>query len=680
MMDNLKLRSRLEDIRGEIRVHNHRYYVLNAPVISDHEYDLLMHQLREIETQHPEWISPDSPSQRAGTAPADRFEKISHPAPILSLDNAFNEEGVRAWLARITKLDQRVLVADFMVEPKLDGLTVVLHYRNGVFVQGATRGNGVIGEDITANLRTIKALPLRIPVSDGRSSAALRAPSYIAVRGEAFMSISGFEQLNRTLEKKGTKTYVNPRNAAAGALRQLDSSQTAARPLTLLVYQIVAGEEHIPATQQGTLVYLQALGFPTPESEHTKSLESVFDAYSRWGVKRADLDYEIDGLVIKINDHALFDSLGVAGKDPRGALALKFPAQEVTTALLEIKVNLGRTGVLTPLAILEPVEIGGVTVKHVTLHNFDFIAEKDIRLGDRLRIKRAGDVIPYVIGPVLAARTGMEGAYRPPQVCPVCAQPVDRVEGEVAIYCVNAACPAQLIRNIEHFVSRAAMDIVGLGIKIVEGWVGDGLVHDVADIYKLKREDLLALDGFAEKKADNLLAAIEDSKQQPLARLLNALGIRGVGEVVAADLPRYFHDLSLLAGASVDDLQAIEGVGPNIAQSIVDWFARPANRKIIDKLHLAGVWPTNTAFVNDTIPASPLADLTFVVTGALTGFTRQEIKDFIQARGGKVTGSISKKTDYLVAGEKAGSKLNKAQHLGVAVINEDQLRLLADEN
>jgi len=677
IMDDLELRNRLKKLHQEIHTHNHRYYVLNAPVISDYEYDQLMHQLREIEAQHPDWITPDSPTQRAGTPPAERFEKIAHPAPILSLDNAFNVDGARAWLERIAKVNALALEADFVVEPKLDGLTVVLHYRDGVFVRGATRGDGVVGEDITANLRTIKALPLRIPVVDNRSSPDLLAPSYLVVRGEAFMSISGFEQLNSKFETEGEKIYVNPRNAAAGALRQLDSSQTATRPLTLLVYQIVAGDGDFPATQQGTIAYLQALGFPTPESDHCNSLEAVFDAYSRWGQRRNDLDYEIDGMVIKINDDQLYQSLGVSGKDPRGALALKFPAQEVTAQLLEIKVNLGRTGVLTPLAVLEPVEIGGVTVKQATLHNFDFIAEKDIRVGDRLRIKRAGDVIPYVIGPVLAARTGTEQPYQPPEICPVCEQPVERLAGEVALYCVNAACPALLIRNIEHFVSRGAMDIVGLGGKIVEGWVDDGLVHDVADIYTLRREILLALDGFAEKKADNLLDAIASSKGQSLARLINALGIRGVGEVVAADLALHYHDLDLLSQSTIDDFQAIEGIGPNIAQAIIDWFASPANRQVLEKLRAAGVWPQSAASPGQIKTTGPLVDMTFVVTGTLPGFTRQEIKSYIQAHGGKITGSVSKKTNYLIAGEKAGSKVDKAQALGVTVINEHQLRQLA---
>ena len=678
-MDDLILHSRLEELRQEIHAHNHRYYVLTAPVISDHQYDLLMHQLREIENQHPEWISPDSPTQRAGTAPADRFEKISHPAPILSLDNAFDRKGVLAWLERIAKIDPRVPDADLMVEPKLDGLTVVLHYRDGVFVQGATRGDGVVGEDITANLRTINTLPLRIPANDKHFPANIVVPSYLVVRGEAFMPISGFEELNRKLEKEEGKTYVNPRNAAAGALRQLDSNQTATRPLTLMIYDIVAGEGDIPGTQAGTIAYLQDLGFPTPESEQAKSLESIFDAYSRWGQQRAALDYEIDGMVIKINDHELFDLLGVAGKDPRGALALKFPALEVTSELLQIAINVGRTGVLTPLAILEPVEIGGVTVKQATLHNFDFISEKDIRVGDRVRIKRAGDVIPYVIGPVINTRSGDELVYEPPIVCPVCEHPVQQPEGEVALYCVNAACPAQLIRNIEHFVSRGAMNIVGLGKKIVEQWVNDGLVSDIADIYTLRREDLLTLEGFAEKKADNLLDAIELSKKQSLSRLINGLGIRGVGEVVATDLPRHFHDLSLLAQASTEDLQAIEGVGPNIATAIVDWFSRSANRLVIEKLRYAGVFPRETTSHTQIQSKRPLEDLTFVITGKLSGFSRQEMKEYIQERGGKVTNSISKNTNYLIAGENAGSKYNKAQLLNIDVINEDQLLLIANK-
>ena len=706
-MENSELQ-RYEELKKEIHFHNYRYHVLDDPVISDAEYDRLLQELYAIEAKHPDWVTPDSPSQRAGAPPAAGFPKVNHPAPILSLANAFDADGLRAWLERIAKLDPRVLDADFTVEPKLDGLTVVLHYRNGIFVQGATRGDGEIGEEITANLRTIPALPLRLPVVEnqpqtaetrsspagGRQISLFEAPSppdaaqtpipaYLVVRGEAFIPLSEFAALNARLETAGEKTYVNPRNTAAGALRNLDPSVAARRPLTLLVYQIVAWEDDPsatpqPATQAETIAYLRAVGFPVPESAYCRDLDDAIAAVNRWGERRPALDYEIDGAVIKINDLHLAASLGVVGKDPRGAIAFKFPAQEVTTRLNEIGVNVGRTGVLTPYAILEPVEIGGVTVRQATLHNFDFIAEKDIRIGDRVRVKRAGDVIPYVIGPVTAARAGTELPYTPPETCPDCAQPVEHLPGEVAWYCVNAACPAQLIRNVEHFVSRGAMDIVGMGIKIVEQLVSAGLIGDVADLYTLGRDSLLELEGFAEKKADNLLKAISVSKNRPLSRLLTALGIRGVGEVIAAELARYYPDLDALAAASVDELEAIEGIGPNIAQAIVDWFARPVNRQVLAKLRAAGVWPRADAQPEGELPAKTLAGLAFVVTGRLQGFTRQEIKEYIQARGGRVTGSVSKKTDYLVAGEDAGSKLTKAQTLGVRVIDEDDLRKMAE--
>ncbi len=692
-MESNDLRQRLEELRQELRLHNYQYHVIDDPLISDYEYDQLLLELRHIEEQHPDWITPDSPSQRAGAPPADKFDKVCHPAPILSLGNAFDADDVYAWLERIAKVDERALDADFVVEPKLDGLSVVLHYHDGVFVQGATRGDGEVGEDISDNLRTIRALPLRIPVAPtpspsdlggGESWEGVRVPTRLVVRGEAFIRLSDFEELNRKLEAAGEKTYVNPRNTAAGALRQLDSSLTAKRPLTLLVYQIVAFDASDvgvsrPSTQAASIDYLRALGFPVPESTLCANLSKVIAAHKKWESRRDNLDYEIDGMVIKINDHQLFDDLGVVGKDPRGAVAFKFPAQEVTTQLLDIGVNVGRTGVLTPYAMLEPVEVGGVVVRQATLHNFDFIFEKDIRVGDRVRVKRAGDVIPYVIGPLVAARTGDEWPYTPPETCPDCDQPVERIEGEVAWYCVNAACPAQLVRNIEHFVSRGAMDIVGLGVRIVKQLVEQGLVSDVADLFTLERSSLLGLEGFAEKKADNLLEAIAASKGQPLSRLLTALGVRGVGEVVASDLASHFGSLDALASTSVEELESLEGIGPNIAQAIVDWFQRPANQAVLNKLRDAGVWPIMSVVETQHPEGTslPLGGLTFVVTGTLTGFTRQEAKEFIQSNGGKVTGSVSKKTDYLVAGEKAGSKLSKAQELGVNVIGEDQLREMA---
>ena len=704
-MTETELRQRLDQLSQEIRQHNYQYHVLDQPIISDYEYDRMLLELRQIEEQHPEWITPDSPSQRAGAPAGEKFDKVRHPAPILSLGNAFDAEGVYAWLERIAKIDERAQDADFVVEPKLDGLSVVLHYRDGVFVQGATRGDGEIGEDITENLRTIRALPLRIPVTlssdtppslDG-SGVGVRPPSYLVVRGEAFIRISDFEELNKRQEAAGEKTYVNPRNTAAGALRQLDSTLTAQRPLTLLIYQIVDWQDsplpkgegarvrantnlQPPASQFETIAYLKALGFPTPESTYCVTLAETISAHTGWAQRRNDLDYEIDGMVIKINDHQLVSDLGVVGKDPRGAVAFKFPAQEVTTQLMDIGVNVGRTGVLTPYAMLDPVEVGGVVVRQATLHNFDFILEKDIRIGDRVRIKRAGDVIPYVIGPVEAARKGDEQTYTPPQTCPDCDQPVEHFEGEVAWYCVNAACPAQLIRNVEHFVSRSAMEIVGLGIRIVEQLVEEGLVSDVADLYTLTGDALLGLEGFAEKKVENLLEAIAASKGQPLSRLLTALGIRGVGEVVAADLAAQFGDLDALGAATIADLEAIEGIGPNIAQAIVDWFERPANRAVLAKLRAVDLWPSQDPVETQPAVPLPLGGLIFVVTGTLPGFSRQEAKAFIQLHGGKVTGSVSKKTDYLLAGEKAGSKLTKARELGVAIIGENELRSMAEQS
>lgn len=669
---------RLEELRRQIHYHNYRYHVLDDPVITDYEFDRLLQDLRQIETAHPDWITPDSPSQRVDSQPATRFTKVRHPAPVLSLANAFSAQEVRAWYERISKLDERVLATDFVIEPKIDGLSVVLHYRDGLLVLGATRGNGEEGEDVTVNLRTLHSIPLRIPVDPHGP----QPPVYLAVRGEVYMNVKDFEALNHRLEEAGEKTYLNPRNTAAGSLRQLDPALTAGRPLNLLSYAIVAMEGAPPQTQWELLENLRRLGFPvTKHASLQPNIESAIQECEAWATKRKVLPFEVDGVVIKINDLRLAADLGFVGKDPRGALAFKFPAQEVTTLLADIGVNVGRTGVLTPLAILDPVDIGGVIVKQATLHNFDYIAEKDIRVGDRVLVKRAGEVIPYVIGPVVSLRDGSEKVYQPPKLCPACAEPVENIPGEVAWYCVNAACPAQLIRNLEHFVSRGAMDILGLGIKIVEQLVQSGLVHDVADLYTLQRSDLLQLEGFAEKKADNLLAGIEASRSQPLSRLLNALGIRGVGEVMAADLVHYYHELDSLSRATVQDLQRIEGVGPNIAQAIVDWFARPANRKVLEKLCAAGIWPrVQQPTARQTDIRLPLDGLIFVVTGALSGFSREEVKEFIQSLGGKVVDSVSKKTSYLVVGEAPGSKLAKAQELGVPVLDEAGLRRLASGN
>lgn len=672
MMTKNILHQRLEELKQEINYHNYRYHVLDAPVISDYEYDQMVVELRKIEAQHPEWITTDSPSQRAGAEPLEKFTKIRHPLPILSLANAFSEDDVWAWFDRISKVNPQVKSTNFVVEPKIDGLTVVLHYDNGVFVQGATRGDGIIGEDITANLKTIRALPLRIPAD----VKGLTPPNELVVRGEAFITLKDFEKLNKRLEEAGESTYQNPRNTAAGSLRQLDPSLTATRPLTILVYQIITGTDGVPVTQQERLQYLKSLGFPVPEAIFCRSINETVNAYNHYLEKRDDFSYEADGAVIKINDLLLVEQLGIVGKDPRGALAYKFPAREVTTKLIDIGVNVGRTGVLTPYAMLEPVEVGGVNIKQATLHNFDYIRDKDIRIGDRVALKRAGDVIPYVIGPIPDLRTGKEIVFKPPNVCPTCEQPVEHIEGEVAWYCVNTSCPAQIIRNLEHFASRGAMEITGLGIKIVEQLVESKLVHDVADIYTLKKNQLLTLEGFADKKAENLLSSIEASKQQNLSRLINALGIRGVGEVMAITLANHFEDLDRLAKATVGGLTEIEGVGPNIATAIVDWFSRDSNRNVLKKLCKADVWPIEHHGSQGATKPLPLAESTFVITGTIEGLSRDELKEIIQQNGGKVTDSVSKNTNYLIVGEQPGSKLDKAQKLGVKIIDLNEFKTL----
>ncbi|MCJ7537942.1 MAG: NAD-dependent DNA ligase LigA [Anaerolineales bacterium] len=673
-MDNSALQARLEELRQEIRFHNYRYYVVNQPIVSDGEYDRLMRELREIEESHPDWITPDSPTQRTGAPPSERFAKLQHPAPILSLANAFDEHDVRAWYERIARIDERVLDTDFVIEPKLDGLTVVLHYHGGVFSQGATRGDGSIGEEVTSNLRTIRSLPLRIPVGENE----IDVPESLVIRGEVFIFRDAFEDLNLRMVEAGEKSYLNPRNTAAGSLRQLDPKLTATRPLSLLTYDIVASGIFSWNTEVERMEFLQHIGMPVVDWTYCENIEAAINASRVLMGQRYEIPLEVDGVVIKINDLVLSSDLGVVGKDPRAAIAYKFPAIEVTTQLLNVGVNVGRTGVLTPYAILEPVEIGGVVVKQATLHNFDYIKEKDIRSGDRVLVKRAGDVIPYVIGPVVDARSGDEMEYLPPSRCPVCDTEVEHLEGEVAWYCVNSACPAQVIRNIEHFVSRGAMNIVGLGIRIVKQLVEAGLVGDVADLYRLSKEDLLSLEGFADKKAENLLAAIEVSKNQSFTRLLTALGIRGVGQVGAVDLARQFGSIDDLSVAGLGDLLQIEGIGPNIAQAVVDWFNTPSNQIVLEKLKSAGVWPKTEELVGEYFPDLKFTGQTFVITGTLPGFTRQEAKEFIERNGGRVTGSVSKKTSYLVHGDNPGSKFAKAQELGVPLVDEAGLRNLID--
>lgn len=663
---------RLAQLRDEINFHLYRYHVLDAPVISDAEYDALYRELLELEQAYPESVTPESPSQRSGSEPQDAFVKVSHPAPILSLSSLFDVAELQVWRTRIGRLLPPGSRLDYVVEPKIDGLTVVLTYENGRFIQGATRGNGVVGEEITQNLRTFYALPKRIPLNPASEA---KAPPYLVVRGEAFYPLDKFETFNQARLEAGEPAYMNPRNAASGSLRQLDPRITAARPLALYCYDLIAWDGDVPATQWQRLRLLQELGFPVAaEINYCDDLEAIEAIYEEWLQKRNQINYEVDGIVIKINDRPLADSLGFVGKDPRGAVALKFPAQEKSTKLLALQVNVGRTGVLAPNAALQPVEIGGVVVQNATLHNFEEIARKDIRVGDTVIVKRAGDVIPYVVGPVVELRDGSEQLIEPPGYCPACNEPVVRLPGEVAFYCQNAACPAQLVRRVEYFVSRGAMDIGTFGAQTAVLLIERGLIHDVADIYNLNRDDLLSLEGFKSKKVDNLLAGIESSKQQTAVRVLTAVGIRYVGNVVAGLLLDALGSIDAIGQAGRERLEQIDGVGPQIAVAVGAWFAEPHNQELLRKLRRAGLnfSAFRAATTNDT-----LAGLTLVITGTLPTMSRDEAKAFIETHGGKVTGSVSGKTDYLVAGEEAGSKLDKARSLGVRVIDEDELRRLA---
>jgi len=668
-MENHDEKAEVLRLQKEINYHNYRYHVLDDPIISDYEYDVMLKRLHQLEEKNPDLITSGSPTQRSGSIPLDKFQKVVHPAPILSLANAFNREDLVAWYDRIRKLDAKVENSGFVMEPKIDGLTVVLQYENGVFVKGATRGDGEIGEDVTANLKTIRSLPLKIPVV----SSNFQIPERLIVRGEVYIKIKDFIELNQKLQKNGEKTYQNPRNTAAGSLRQLDPTVTRTRPLNLLTYAIVESSEPIVASQWQTLNFLKEVGFPVSGlSERKASFNEVLNDVASWMERRDSIPFEVDGVVIKLDDLELAEALGVTGKDPRGAIALKYPAREISTVLNDIGVNVGRTGVLTPYAILEPVELGGVIVRQATLHNFDFIAEKDIRIKDRVLIKRAGDVIPYVIGPIIEVRNGNERKFEIPKICPSCGQEIENLPGEVAYYCVNFSCPAQLVRNIEHFVSREAMDIEGLGIKIVEQLVESGLVKDVADLYLLETHQLLQLEGFAEKKAENIVNAISTSKAQPLAHFINALGIRGVGEVASADLAGNFMNLDRLLVANFVELQEIDGIGPNIALSIRDWMERPANRELLQKFKKIGIWPEQISG-KETGITGPLTNLTFVITGTLHTLSREAAKELIEKNGGKVTDSISRKTDYLLLGENPGSKLEKARSLGIRIIDEKEL-------
>ncbi len=671
------LAARVARLRQAIRYHQYRYYILDDPEISDPEFDALWRELVELEAAHPELRSDDSPTVRVGGFVAEKFEKVRHPAPMLSLANAFGPDDLHAWRERV----KRFLPADlhdqlsYVVEPKFDGLTVVLHYEQGRFVLGATRGDGDFGENITANLRTVRVLPLQVPAA----AEAGPAPARLVMRGEGYVEKGDFARFNARQTEQGERAYANPRNFAAGSLRQLDSAVSAGRPLKLWVYQalIVEGGPELTHHSQA-LDYLRDLGLPVCPDRRVfadADFATLADYVEAFGRRRDDLPYEVDGCVIKVDSLALQQQLGFTGKDPRWALAYKYAGEEAITTLLDIVINVGRTGAITPNAVLEPVQVSGVTVKSATLHNEDYIRDLDIRIGDKVVIKRAGEVIPKVLRPLLDARDGSEREWTMPPACPVCGQPLMRPPGEAATYCINTACPEQLVRAVEYFVGRGAMDIEGFGIKQAELFVARGYIKDLADIYHLPWDEIRQLEGYGDKRVDNLRAGVEASKQQPIHRLLTALGIRFVGSVVAETLAQRYASLFDLMEAGVEKLSEIEGIGPKIAESVRTWFAVEPNRALIRKFADAGVQVAEERVVTLAAP-KPLAGMTLVVTGTLPTFSRDDAHAFIKQHGGKVAGSVSSKTTYLVAGEAAGSKLAKATELGIPVLSEDDLKRL----
>jgi DNA ligase (NAD+) len=665
------------DLRPAVRALARAYHTEGRSLVGDTQYDRLFGALREIEERFPALQTPDSPTHRVGGAPLDRFEKAEHPVPLLSLGNAFSEDDLRAWYDRVLKGLDGVLAEGeapaLGVELKIDGLALALTYQGGVLRRAATRGNGRVGEDVTANVRTVRAVPLRLP--DG-------APASVEVRGELYMRRSTFERLNERLAEAGEKPLANPRNGAVGSLRQLDPTVTAGRGLDLWAYGVGPVEGPLPQTQTGVLDWLDRLGFPVSDlRQRCATIDEAVAFCHHWAGRRDSLDYEIDGVVVKVDRLDYQGVLGQVATAPRWAVAFKFPAREATTRLLDIEHNVGRTGVIKPLALLEPVDVGGVTVAKATLHNADYIRQRDIRVGDRVVVKRAGDVIPAVVGPVVEGRTGEETAYEEPAVCPACGEPLVRPEGEADLRHGTGGCPAQLKRAVEHWAARNAMDVDGLGKKSAALLVDVGLVKDLPDLYEIGPEDLLPLEGFQEKKAEKLLAGIEASTSRPLARLLFALGIRHVGETVARDLVAHHDSLGALAAASGESLEAIDGVGPVVAESVVAWFGEEANQETVQRLRDLGVnterQPGERVAVAPDAEA-PLAGRTVVLTGTLPTLTRPEAKALVEGAGGKVTGSVSKKTSLVVAGEAAGSKLAKAEELGVPTASEADLRALLD--
>ncbi len=662
---------KIEALREKIRQHEYLYYVLDRPEISDAEFDKLMQQLKNLEAEHPSLVTPDSPTQRVGGKPREGFVKVPHSSPMLSLDNTYSEEELRDWERRVHELSGRKDV-DYVCELKLDGMSLALIYEDGKLARGITRGDGSVGEDVTLNVRTVRSVPLSI--SKDRLKKAGIPPDF-EVRGELLMPTAAFKKLNQEREREGLPTFANPRNFTAGTVRQLDASVTAQRPLDYFAYMLLENGRTYFAHHSKTLDALEAAGFKV--NQHRKlvhSMDGVWAFIQQWAEKRESLPYEIDGIVVKVDRTSLQDELGYTGKAPRWAIAYKYAARAGITKIEGIRVQVGRTGKLTPVAELAPVLIGGTTVRNATLHNMDEIERLGVKIGDWVQVERGGDVIPKV-AKVVDDKDHPRGheTFVMPEKCPVCGMKVVRTEGEVDYRCVNANCPAKLMGTILHFASRGVMNIDGMGESLVSQLIDRGLVKNVADIYDLTKKDLLSLDRFADKSAQNILDEIENSKNLPLERVIYGLGIRFVGERTAQFLAEHFGSMEALENASVEELQNVNEVGPRIAESIAEFFSIKANRELVKRLRDAGLIMSGQRKERGT----KLAGKTFVLTGTLAHFTRDEAKKLIEGAGGRVSGSVSKKTDYVVAGADAASKLDKAKELGIAVIDENEMEKLA---
>ncbi len=665
----------LNDLREKIRYHNHRYYVLDDPEISDAEYDRIFQRMLELERQYPELVMPGSPSQRVGAEPLEAFTQVTHRQSMLSLENGFDQQDIRDFDARLKRFLGEDLQLEYTVEPKIDGVAVELIYEGGVLTVASTRGDGYVGEDITSNIKTILSVPLTLfPITGD-----VRIPELLEVRGEVYMEVKAFEDLNEKRLAQGLSVFANPRNAAAGSLRQLDPRITVKRPLDMFCYGIGELRGQSFKTQMELMIALQMLGLRVnrPHIRACHSLKEVIDYCHQLEEKRSQFPYEIDGAVMKVNQLDLQARLGQKSRSPRWAMAYKFRPTQETTRIIKIDVQVGRTGALTPVAHLEPVEVGGVTVTRATLHNQEEIEKKDIREMDTVIVQRAGDVIPEVVKPITSKRTGIEKRYIMPTHCPVCGAQVLKKEGEVVLRCPNPDCPAQVKASLKHFISKGGMDIDGLGDKIVAQLIQRGMVKEAADLYVLDFENLLQLDKIAEKSANNLLSAIEKSKKATLSKFIYALGIRHVGEHVAEVLAKHFTSLERLQKAQEDELLSIHEIGPQIAESIVSYFADESNQRNIERLLGAGIHFVSAPAADRT----SLKGKSFVITGALHTMTRSEAKGLIQRKGGRVASAVSQKTDYLVVGESPGSKLQKAQDLGVTTLDENEfLKLLGKKN